>query len=147
MEFRMSKTGGEPKLLLSGIDSLYCGFFLDGLGINWDRLAEKKVMAQESRKGFIDIKVGNRLWALKPFGSGNYTYVLQDREMIIRLGENNQPNLHVQFLRQALWNKGAAILLDELREWFGTIRMNFDGAHPRETRTATVSRVDWSFDF
>ncbi len=143
----MIRNGGEPKLLLSGIDSLYCGFFLEGLGIDWDRLAELKALAQEDRKGFVNTQIGNRSWALKAYGSSNYTYVLQNSEMIVRLGENNQPNVHVQFLSQALWNKGARALLKELRDWFKTIRMTGDDAHPRETRTATVSRVDWSFDF
>lgn len=129
-----------PKLLLVGIDSLYCGFFTDGMGVDWEALAIAKETARAERKPSIRFVLGGVQWALSASGAYPYTYCLSNDRCKLRLAEHMQPNMHAQFLSVGLWDIGPKECLRELRSMFEVIGL-------RETRPASVSRVDWSFDF
>lgn len=142
----MNKTNVEnlsqaPKLLLSGIDSLYVSYYQDGLGINWENLDySKELLKQDRRREFINITVGGKKWALMPYGSYPFAYVLRNEYFQVNLAKNNSPNCYVQFLSQALWTKGADWLHEWLVHWFYALGC-------KQTRSETISRVDFAFDF
>lgn len=130
-----------PKLLLSGIDSLYVSYYQDGLGIDWENLDySKELLKQDRRQEFLNISIGGKKWSLMPHGNFPYAYVLRNEYFQANLAKNNSPNCYVQFLSQALWTKGADWLHDWLLQWFDNL-----GCKP--TRSETISCVDFAFDF
>lgn len=130
-----------PRLLLSGLDSLYVGFFVDfGNGISFPHLLEEKTKLQESRKDIQPITIGHETFALKPSGRFPYPVVLANSQMEVRLGPRMQPSCYVRFNSEALWHIGLDPLLIRLRHWLNSV-----GA--RELRGESLSRADWAFDF
>ncbi|MGB0920288.1 MAG: hypothetical protein ACPG1C_03090 [Alphaproteobacteria bacterium] len=88
----------------------------------------------------VPFKFGGVTWGLSAGGGFPYTYVLSNERYRLRLAEHMQPRLHVQFMSEALWDLGPKEALREVREIIGRAGL-------RETRPASVSRVDWCFDF
>jgi len=132
---------GLPRLLLSGLDSLYVGFFVDfGNGISFPHLFEEKTRLQESRKDIQPITIGHETFALKPHGRFPYPVVLANSQMEVRLGPRMQPSCYVRFSSEALWHLGLDPLLNRLRHWLRSIGAN-------ELRGESLSRADWAFDF
>lgn len=131
---------GAHKLLLSGIDSLYCSYFVGEDGFDWEELAFRKSMAQEDRGRTVEFNLGGKVWAIKPGGRHPYTYVLSDGDIELCLAENMEPRAHARLLSHALWAKGPQALLDGFSAWLESV-----GA--AQTRPPIVSRADWSFDF
>lgn len=130
-----------PKLLLSGLDSLYVAYALDGLGFDWEELQyQKERLKQDRRRGFAPITLGGRSWALSPGGSYPYRFVLSDAHLRVCLAEAMQPNCYVQFLSNGLWTKGHQTLHAEILEWFATLGT-------KQVRPEAVSRADFAFDF
>lgn len=130
-----------PKLLISGIDSLYVSYYLDGLGLDWEELAyRKEQLKQDRRQEFLNVAIGGEPWALMPYGKFPYQYVLRNSFFQVFLAQNNSPNCYVQFISQALWSKGVDWLHNWLCNWFEVLGS-------RQTRTETVARVDFAFDF
>lgn len=130
-----------PKLLLSGIDSLYVGYFLDDLGIDWEELAyQKELLKQDHTRDFAKITLGGQEWALLPSGQHPYAYILKNQHFTVKLAERNQPNCYVQFRSKGLWRQRLSDLRREMEDWFVAL-----GA--RATRSEKVSRADFAFDF
>lgn len=128
-----------PEVLLSGIDSLYVSFYIDGLGIDWEDMAFRKEEAQHERREFVTITIGDREWALMPRGRHPYTYVLRRPEVTISLAERMQPRCLAQFHSEALWTEGPEKLVASLRDWFRSVGT-------LEIQPESMSRVDWAFD-
>lgn len=135
----MSDIQEIPPVLLSGIDSLYVGFHIDGLGMDWEDLAFRKAQAQHEQKDFVTVTLGGRRWALLPRGRHPYTYVLKSTYATVSLAERMQPRCFVQFHSEALWTQGAEGLIRDIRDWFAAIGTT-------ETRPEGISRSDWAFD-
>jgi len=135
----MTKTATTPEVLLSGIDSMYVSFHIDGLGLDWEDLAWRKKEAQHDRRDFATITLGDRQWALLPRGKYPYTYTLKRPEVTLSLSERMQPRCMAQFHSEALWTDGPEKLFVSLRDWFTSIGTV-------ETRPENMSRVDWAFD-
>ncbi len=130
----------EYALLLAGIDSLYCGFFVDGLGFDWEALALAKELAKAERGRPGRFTLGGVDWLLSAGGAFPYTYVLTNDRFQLRLAEHMQPGIHVQFKSRGLWQVGPRAALRELQDILVSAGL-------RLIRPASVSRVDWCFDF
>lgn len=135
----MSDIFRDHTVLLSGIDSLYVSFHIDGLGLDWENLAFRKEEAQHDRLAFATITIGDREWALLPRGRHPYTYVLKRPEVTISLAERMQPRCLAQFHSEALWTDGPEKLVESLRTWFRSVGT-------LEVHAESMSRVDWAFD-
>jgi hypothetical protein len=136
-------TPAVPKLLLSGLDSLYVAyFFIPGKSkIDWEDLAyRKELLKANSKVEGAEIRLGCQRFMLQAYGSKPYTYVLRNREFVIRLGENISPCCHVQFLSEGLWHHGIKELRRRFDLWALSVGFEF-------TRDPVVSRADWAFDF
>jgi hypothetical protein len=124
-----------------GIDSLYLGVFIDGLGIDWESLAlQKERLRHSSGSDIAEIEFGGERLALHRGGRKPYSYVLSNRAFTLSLGERVQPRCYAQFHSELLWRER----LDGALNRFRTMLANI-GA--REVRPEVVSRVDAAFDF
>ena len=133
----------RPRLLASGLDSLYVAYFIEiPFGtLDWDELGfQKEKVKQKRKETFSEIQLGCERFALKPYGRKPYTFILSNRDYEIALSENMQPRCTVQFSSEALWKYGLDTLIDRLTRWFDS--MGF--VH---TRPDVVFRADWAFDY
>ena len=129
--------GNAYRPLLSGLDSLYVAYFLDGLGFDWEELEYQKTrLQQDRRQGFAEIMVGGKPWALQAQGLYPYRYVLRDENFIVRLTERMQPNCYVQFLSKGLWHSRSLDLANGLEEWFERVgtRITMDASAVQRAR-------------
>ncbi|MAU41082.1 MAG: hypothetical protein CMF31_05625 [Kordiimonas sp.] len=141
VEIHRTEVPTYPALLLSGIDSLYVSYYLDGLALDWDELSfQKEKLRQDPRSEFLSLRLGGEEWALSASGSYPYRYVLRNPYFTVKLAEANQPNCYVQYLSEGLWKKGEAWLNQRLENWFKKLGV-------QKTRVESVSRVDLAFDF
>ncbi len=133
----------RPRLLISGLDSLYVGYFLDMAtgALDWDELAYRKERIGQSRKdAFSEVTLGSETFALRPFGRHPYRYILTNRAFTIGLGEHIQPGCYVQFSSEALWSIGLDRLVVRFDDWRRSMRF-------QPIRREKVSRADWAFDY
>lgn len=133
----------SPALLLHGLDSLYVSYYLDTVccTIDWEELAYLKEKAGRERKQkFGDITLGSERFALKPFGSSPYTFILSNRHFDVRLGEHIHPSCHVQYRSESLWKEGVDQLTRRFQEWCRSMAF-------RPLKPEVVSRTDWAFDY
>jgi hypothetical protein len=133
------------KLLLHGIDTLQCAYFLhapDRQGIDFQILAaQKEEIRQSKSKKPIPITLGNSDFLLHPYGSSSgYTFIISNEDFEIELGEFNNPNFYVTFRSQALWQDCPYSLHDKFQKWARSI-----GYVPY--REESLSRVDYCFDY
>ena len=133
------------KLLLHGIDTLQCAYFLhapDRQGIDFGQLAEQKESIRQSKsKNPVAITVGNSDFLLHPYGSASgYPLIISNEDFKIELGEFNKPNFYVTFRSQALWRESAFLLHAKFLKWAASV-----GFHPYKDES--LSRVDFSFDY
>lgn len=132
-----------PRLLLSGLDSLYVSFYLDTAtcSLDWDELAYAKERSGRERKVDVaEMVLGSERFALQPFGKHPYTYVLRNKDFEVRLSEGMQPSCYVQFMSEALWRETAAGLVHRFKAWCQSV----DFTH---IRPEIISRADWAFDY
>ncbi len=132
-----------PQLLLSGLDSLYVSYYLDTVicGIDWEELAYlKEKIGHERKQKFDDIVLGTERFALKPYGSNPYTFILSNRHFDVRLGESIHPSCHVQYRSEGLWNQGVDELTRRFDVWCQSMAF-------RPLKSEVVSRADWAFDY
>ena len=133
-----------PRLLLSGLDSLYVSYYLDlpHGDLDFDELAYRKERVQQSRfDDFAEITLGSETFALPPFGKYPYRYILANDAFEVRLSENLKPGCHVQFYSQGLWLRGGLEGMSaRFADWCGSLRLT-------ATREEVVSRADWAFDY
>lgn len=133
------------KLLLHGIDTLQCAYFLqapDRQGIDFQMLAEKKEEIRQSKaKNPLPVSLGNSEFLLQPYGSkSGYPLIISNEDFKIEMGEFNNPNFFVTFRSQALWRESAFFLHDKFLNWGASV-----GYWPY--RDERLSRVDFSFDY
>jgi len=133
----------QHRLLLSGLDSLFVGYYLDPVGskLDFDDLTYQQALRQEDRAlAYEPIRLGSREFLLRPHGGHPYKFVIYDEDFEIRFTERMQPNFYVRFLSKGLWLKGVGQLENDLKDFFGSLRLN-------PLREEGVSRADWAFDY
>lgn len=134
----------RPRLLLSGLDSLYVSCFLDmksGGRLDWDDLLYRKEKLKQARRDeVVEIELGSERFALQPYSRPRYKLTLRNDAFEIALAELMQPCCYVQCFSRALWQEGFAGLLDRLTGWIAS--MGFTPIRPHG-----VSRADWAFDY
>lgn len=133
------------KLLLNGIDTLQCAYYLhapERQGIDFQLLAEKKEEIRQSKsKNPLSVTLGNTEFLLHPYGSkSGYPLMVSNEDFKIEFGEFNKPNFYVTFRSQALWRQSAFLLHDKFLKWASSV-----GFVPY--RDESLSRVDFSFDY
>jgi len=129
--------------LLKGPDSLYVSyFFLPRLSrIDWDDLAyRKELMKARGMAEGDEIQLGCQRFMLQPYGSKPYSYVLKNRNFVVRLSENMNPCCNVQFLSEGLWQHGIRALVRQFDLWAASVGLE-------ATRAEVIARADWAFDF
>ncbi len=138
-------SGPGLSLLLHGIDSLYCAYYLGLAGggeFDFAVLREKQAEVQQLkvREGAA-ITLGGVPFLLKPFGtSSGYPFKLTGEDFHIQCGEFNNPSFYVQFLSQALWRESAHLLHEKFLGWVQRVGLVVH-------RPERISRVDFSFDY
>jgi hypothetical protein len=110
------------KLLLHGIDTLQCAYFLHSVeqqGIDFGHLAEQKESIRQSKnKNPLPITLGNSGYLLHPYGSDSgFPLIISNEDFKIEMGELNKPNFYVTFRSQALWRESAFLLHDKFLKW------------------------------
>lgn len=137
---------GQPfKLLIHGIDTLQCAYFLHAIerqGIDFGLLAEQKESIRQSKsKNPAPVTLGNSNFLLHPYGSASgYPLIISNEDFKIELGEYNKPNFFVTFRSQALWRESAFLLHDKFLKWAASVGY-------RPYRDESLSRVDFCFDY
>lgn len=136
--------GQGYRLLLQGIDTLQCAYFMGraGEGIDYQGLAEKKEEMQRSKyKQPVVVCLGNSEFLLHPYGTASgYPYLLTNDRCKIECGEFNNPNFYVTYPSQALWHDSAFVSHQRFLEWASSA-----GYEP--FKVERLSRVDFSFDY
>jgi hypothetical protein len=134
-----NRTPLEP--LAVGIDSLYVSFYLDGIGIDWDRLRyEKERLRATPGEDFAEFELGGERFALKRGAQKPYSFCLTNRAFTLKLAERLQPRCHAQFHSELLWRDRFDGALNRFHAMLANIGT-------RETRPEVVARVDAAFDF
>jgi hypothetical protein len=139
----MQPTSSRPRLLASGLDSLYVAYSVETSqsGLDWDDLGFRRESLKRQRHAdFAAIELGGERFALKPYGRKPYSFVLTNADFEISLSEHMQPRCYVQFFSEGLWKSGLDTMLARIETWLAS--MGF-----RATRPNTVSRADWAFDY
>jgi hypothetical protein len=138
--------GNDLKLLLHGIDTLQCAYYLLPIGkeyaLDFEMLARKREeIRQTKNKESMPVDIGVTEFLLQPYGtSSGYPLVLKNRNFKIELGEFNWPNFFVTFTSEALWKESAFGLHKKFLKWVESIGY-------KEQKNETLSRVDFTFDF
>ncbi|HWY13681.1 MAG TPA: hypothetical protein VNX86_00900 [Rhizomicrobium sp.] len=133
------KTPLEPVAV--GIDSLYLSVFIDGIGVDWERLKfEKERLRVSPGEDYAEFEFGGERFALHRGGRKPYSFVLSNRAFTLSLSERLQPRCHAQFSSELLWHER----LEEALKRFHAMLANIG---TRETRPEVISRVDAAFDF
>jgi hypothetical protein len=133
------------KLLLSGLDTVDCAYYLRGSNdcrLDFAALSLLREEQQASKRPEqATISLGGTDFLLSPRGTASgYPYLMENAEMRIQFGEFNNPGFFVNFRSYALWHKGAQVLHREFSQWAETM-----GLAPG--RSEGLSRVDFAFDF
>ena len=135
----------QIKLLLHGIDSLYCSYYCRPIrqdGIDFRRLMEQKEeIRQSKRKNPLPVNLGNTEFLLQPYGTASgYPLVIENGDFKIEMGEFNKPNFYVKYNSQALWRESAFLLHEKFMQWISSIGYI-------SYKEESLSRVDFSFDY
>jgi len=135
----------DIKLLLHGIDTLQCAYYLNAPerpGVDFQELAERKEGIRQSKsKAPFPLQLGNTEFLLHPYGSASgYPFIISNECFKIEMGEFNNPNFFVTFRSQALWQDCAFSLHDKFMKWARSV-----GYVP--SREESLSRLDYCFDY
>jgi hypothetical protein len=133
------------KLLLSGLDTIECAYYLRAggvCGIDFEALrAQREVMRNSKHPDSGVLELGGMEFLLSPNGSkSGYPFILSNQDCTIQFGEFNDPSFFVRYSSFALWCKGAKFLHDRFMSWAESL-----GFTP--VRSEGLSRVDFAFDF
>lgn len=137
---------GSLKLLLHGIDTLQCAYYLlpteKGKAFNFEMLSRMREGIKNSKmKEGAFIPLGNTEFLLQPYGtSSGFPLVIKNRDFKIEFGEFNWPNFFVTFTSEALWRQSAFGLNRKFLKWVESIGY-------MQTKNETLSRVDFTFDY
>ena len=132
-----------PRLLLSGIDSLYVAYFHDAANssLDWDDLRFRKEQLKSARRARVEpVTLGTETFALQPYGKHPYPIVLRNKAFEVRLAERMQPTVYVQFTSESLWTLGLEALAVRFHVWAESVGLT-------AIRPEQVSRADFAFDF
>lgn len=103
------------KLLLHGIDTVQCAYFLTppaSKHLDFRTLAviKEQLRMSKSREPRA-VRLGDTEFFIYPYGSSSgYPFVLSNEDYKIELGEFNNPSCFVTFRSQALWRQSAVTL-------------------------------------
>ena len=133
------------KLLLSGLDTVECAYYLRmGRNGNFDfaELRERREAHRESKsRDPLLIELGGTEFMLSPNGTkSGYPFVISNQQYTIQFGEFNDPSFFVTYRSIALWHQGARALHDSFLRWAYAL-----GFEP--VRAEGLSRCDFAFDF
>ncbi|MEO9230735.1 MAG: hypothetical protein ABI216_17575 [Devosia sp.] len=133
------------KLLLSGLDTVDCAYYLRcGCISNLDfaALREKREAHRESKsRDPLLVELGGTEFMLSANGTkSGYPFVISNQDYTIQFGEFNDPNFFVTYRSIALWHQGARALHENFLQWAGSL-----GYMP--VRPEGLSRCDFAFDF
>lgn len=134
-----------PRLLLHGIDTVQCAYFLRAAGrchVNFDRLmVERERLRQSKDREPAVISLGRQEFHLAPRGSSlGFPLVISNADYQIEFGQYQNPSFFVTFRSQALWRDGEQALHRKFLDWVQPL-----GFEPYETEG--LNRVDFSFDY
>lgn len=134
-----------PRLLLYGIDTLQCCYYLvpnGSSGIDFEALGVIREQLRDARNQDPQpITLGSMEFLLAAHGSASgYPFVLNNPDYRVELGEFNNPSFHVTFRSEALWREPAASLNERFLAWAQSV--GYVPAKPE-----TLSRVDFCFDY
>ncbi|MFQ5563044.1 MAG: hypothetical protein ACE5FO_05700 [Parvularculaceae bacterium] len=139
----LTRTPPQFEFLTSGIDSLYATYAFDMScgAIDFAELEYQKTLARDAvDRDSKKICLGGLDLHLLAQGSYPYRYVLENRDLRIRLAERMQPSCAVQFKSVGLWSKGYQALDRTLKDWAARLKL-------QPVQPSTVSRLDYAFDF
>ncbi|MBN8491168.1 MAG: hypothetical protein J0M00_07055 [Burkholderiales bacterium] len=133
------------KLLLSGLDTVECAYYLrEGLHCGFDfagLAARREAMRASKQRDLVVVSIGGKDFLLGRGGTqSGYPLMLSNGEQSIQCGEFNNPSFFVTYRSEALWHKGAQRLHEDFKAWAHGLRFNY--GHPEG-----LSRVDFTFDF
>jgi hypothetical protein len=134
-----------PKLLLHGIDTVQCAYYLGSplpRYLDFARLAViKEQLRMDKSREPRAVMLGGTEFFLHPYGSSSgYPFVLTNEDFKIELGEFNTPSCFVTFRSQGLWRQSASGLHEKFLTWA-------TGVGCEVQRSETLSRVDFCFDY
>lgn len=132
-------------LLLSGIDTIECAYYLKSgciHNLDFDALrAQKEVIRQSKHPESGVLELGGMEFMLSPNGTkSGYPFLISNQDCTIQFGEFNTPSFFVKYSSFALWNKGAKFLHQRFLDWAGSL--GFIAVRPEG-----LSRCDFAFDF
>lgn len=131
--------------LLHGIDTLQCAYYLtrgpeatiDFAGL----LTQREALRVSGSRDPAVVQLGSSEFLLQPYGSASgYPLVLTNPDCKIECGEFNRPSFFVTFRSEALWRHSAVRLNARFLDWTASVGLV-------STRPASMSRVDWAFDY
>jgi hypothetical protein len=133
------------KLLLHGIDTLQCAYYLSppsAKHLDFRKLAViKEQLRMDKSREPRAVTLGGTDFFLQPYGStSGYPFVLTNEDFKIELGELNVPSCFVTFPSQALWGQSVSALHDKFLSWAAAV-----GCEVQQPET--LSRVDFCFDY
>jgi len=137
--------GDAPKLLLHGLDTVQCAYYLSppvSTQLDFAKLAViKEQLRMDKSREPRPVKLGGMEFFLYPYGSSSgYPFVLTNEDFKIEVGEFNHPSFFVTFKSQSLWKHTAWTLHQQFLNWASAIGCDVQQAE-------TLSRVDFSFDY
>ena len=110
---------GRP--LVSGIDSLSLAFDLSWLSSEtFDRLEALKEKSKDQDTAVFQVEGGDVVWefVVKPHGSNGYAWLIQNREMSMKIGAwtepRQRPSAMVDVRSEALWTHGPAVAVNRV---------------------------------
>lgn len=133
------------KLLLSGLDTIECAYYLHaGSGCKLDFAAlreQREIMRQSKRPEAAALTLGGMEFLLSPNGTkSGYPFLISNQDLTIQFGEFNDPSFFVRYSSFALWSKGAKVMHERFMAWAESLGFQV-------MRSEGLSRVDFAFDF
>lgn len=133
------------KLLLSGLDTIECAYYLQAgpdCKLDFAALrAQKETIRQSKHPESGVLELGGMEFMLSPNGTkSGYPFLISNQDCTIQFGEFNDPSFFVKYSSFALWNKGAKFLHQRFEKW--TESLGFVKVRPE-----SLSRCDFAFDF
>lgn len=133
------------RLLLSGLDTVECAYYLNQVSRGAfdfaDLAVKREALRNAKRRKPCLIDLAGKPFLLGRGGTGSgYPYRLENAEQTVQCGEFNKPSFFVAYRSEALWHKGARQLHAEFSQWATALGF-------MQYRDEGLSRVDFAFDF
>jgi hypothetical protein len=133
------------RLLLSGVDTVECAYYLRAgpeCKLDFAELRERReVMRQSKQPDAGVIELGGTEFLLSPNGTASgYPFRISNQLWSLQFGEFNDPSFFVTFRSFALWTRGAKQMHAQFMEWARSLGFLV-------IRPEGLSRCDFAFDF